>query len=106
MNYGFGYTGSGFFGGQWQGGQYYYNSSVSNVKNVNVTNVYNKQVTINNTTNVSYNGGTGGTAAKPLPRSLRPRRSPTLPRQLSRFTTLTWRRSTRRIAFRTIMASR
>ena len=36
--YGFGYTGSGFFGGHWQGGQYYYNSSVTNV--TNVTNVY------------------------------------------------------------------
>jgi hypothetical protein len=76
VNYGFGYTGSGFLGGQWRNGQYYYNSSVSNVKNVNVTNVYNKQVTVNNTTNVSYNGGAGGTTAKATPEELAAEKEP------------------------------
>ena len=76
VSYGFGYTGSGFYGGQWQNGQYSYNSAVSNVKNVNVTNVYNKQVTVNNTTNVSYNGGAGGTAAKPTPEELAAEKQP------------------------------
>ena len=76
VNYGFGYTGSGFLGGQWRDGQYYYNSSVSNVKNVSVTNVYNKQVIVNNTTNVSYNGGTGGTTAKATPEELAAEKAP------------------------------
>ena len=68
INYGFGYTGSGFYGGQWRGGQYFYNSSVNNVRNVNVTNVYNKTVIVNNNAPAaSVNGGPNGTAAKPTP---------------------------------------
>jgi WXXGXW repeat (2 copies) len=65
INYGFGYVGVGFFGGEWRGGTFFYNRSVSNV--TNITNVYNKTVTVNNVTvnNVSYNGGTGGITARP-----------------------------------------
>jgi len=68
INYGFGYTGSGYQGGYWRGQQFYYNHSVNNVNVTNVHNVYNKTV-INNTTinRVSYNGGNGGTAARPTP---------------------------------------
>jgi hypothetical protein len=36
-----------------------------NVSNVHITNVYNKTVIVNNTTRVSYNGGTGGVRAEP-----------------------------------------
>jgi hypothetical protein len=66
INYGFGFGGVGFEGGEWRNGAFFYNRSVTNV--TNVTNVYNKTV-INNTTinNVSYNGGTGGTTAHPTP---------------------------------------
>jgi len=66
--YGFGYTGVGYQGGYWNNGQFYYNRTVNNVNTTNVTNVYNKTV-INNTTvnNVSYNGGSGGTTARPTP---------------------------------------
>jgi len=63
--YGFGYTGVGFAGGYWRGGVYNYNRSVTNVNVTNVTNVYNTTVINNHTTNVSYNGGTGGTTAQP-----------------------------------------
>src|SRR5215472_3384846 len=67
VNYGFGYTGVGFFGGYWRGGNYYYNRSVTNV-NVNIVhNTYNTTVINNNTniTRVSYNGGPGGLNARP-----------------------------------------
>ncbi len=67
VSYGFGYTGVGFAGGFWSGGVFTYNSAVTNIgTSVSVTNVYNKTVINNNTTNnVSYNGGTGGIHAQP-----------------------------------------
>jgi hypothetical protein len=67
INYGYGYGGVGFAGGEWRRGAFYYNRSVTNVSVTNVTNVYNKTVIVNNTTvnNVSYNGGTGGVRAEP-----------------------------------------
>ena len=68
INYGFGYTGIGFQGGYWRGGVFVYNRAVTNIGSVRITNVYNKTV-INNTTitKVSFNGGTGGTRARPTP---------------------------------------
>lgn len=67
INYGFGYGGVGFYGGEWRGRSFYYNRSVTNVSVTNVTNVYNKTVIVNNRTvnNVSYNGGSGGVRAQP-----------------------------------------
>ncbi len=67
INYGFGYTGVGFVGGEWRGGAFYYNRSVTNVSVTNVTNVYNRTVVVNNTRTVSYNGGQGGIEARPTP---------------------------------------
>jgi hypothetical protein len=67
INYGFGYTGVGFVGGEWRGGAFYYNRSVTNVSVTNVTNVYNRTVVVNNTRTVSYNGGQGGVEARPTP---------------------------------------
>jgi hypothetical protein len=70
INYGFGYTGVGFFGGYWKGRSYYYNRGVSNVDVTVVRNTYNTTV-INNTTNrVSFNGGAGGTSARPTSHEL------------------------------------
>jgi hypothetical protein len=67
INYGFGYGGVGFAGGEWRGRSFYYNRAVTNVSVTNVTNVYNRTVVVNNTTvnNTSYNGGTGGVQARP-----------------------------------------
>lgn len=65
--YGYGYTGAGYYGGEWRGDHFYYNQTVNNVNVVNVHNVYNTTV-INNTTTVnrvSYNGGPGGIVARP-----------------------------------------
>jgi len=63
--YGFGYDGVGYEGGYWRNGAFFYNRTVNNISNVTITNVYNKTVIINNRTNVSFNGGAGGTTAKP-----------------------------------------
>jgi hypothetical protein len=67
--YGYGYTGTGYYGGYWRENHFYYNQAVSNVNVTVIHNVYNTTV-INNTTNVtrvSYNGGPGGIDAHPTP---------------------------------------
>jgi hypothetical protein len=67
INYGFGYTGSGYEGGRWRDRAFYYNRSVNNVSNVtNITNVYNEPVgNAPGVNNVSYNGGNGGISRQP-----------------------------------------
>ena len=52
VSYGYGYGGVGYEGGYWRGGAFFYNRSVNNFSNVQITNVYNKTVVVNNTTNV------------------------------------------------------
>jgi hypothetical protein len=67
--YGFGYFGEGYEGGRWENGRFFYNRTVNNVNITNIHNVYNTTV-INNTTTVnrvSFNGGSGGTTARPRP---------------------------------------
>ena len=64
VNYGFGYGGVGFVGGEWRGGAFAYNSAVANFGSVHVTNVYENrtivtQNTIVNNEHVSFNGGAG-----------------------------------------------
>jgi WXXGXW repeat (2 copies) len=64
--YGYGYTGYGYAGGYWDRGRLYYNRSVNNISTTNITNVYSRTVVNNfNGSRVSYNGGTGGIAARP-----------------------------------------
>ncbi len=68
INYGFGYGGVGFYGGEWCGGVYHYNTAVTNVNTTVIRNTYVNRTVINNNTTVnrvSYNGGTGGTTAQP-----------------------------------------
>ena len=65
INYGFGYGGVGFGGGEWRGGSFFYNRSVADVNVLNVTNVYNRTVIVNNRTTVAFNGGPGGIQARP-----------------------------------------
>ena len=64
--YGYGYTGEGYDGGRWDGNQFSYNRTVNNITNVNITHVY-SQTVVDRTANgtVSFNGGPGGTAARP-----------------------------------------
>lgn len=67
INYGFGYFGTGFEGGRWDNGHFFYNRAVMNVNVTDIHNVYN--TTVNNTTGnrVSFNGGNGGITARPTP---------------------------------------
>ncbi|HEY2528334.1 MAG TPA: hypothetical protein VGJ20_10365 [Xanthobacteraceae bacterium] len=74
--YGFGYTGVGYEGGYWRNGSFFYNRSVNSITSVSITNVFNKTVVVNNVTNVSYNGGAGGTTAKATPEELAAEREP------------------------------
>jgi hypothetical protein len=67
IDYGYGYPGEGFYGGEWRGNVYRYNTVVTNVNTTIIHNTYNTTVTNNYTTvnRVSYNGGNGGTTARP-----------------------------------------
>jgi hypothetical protein len=61
VNYGFGFGGSGFVGGEWRGGAFFYNTAVMHVDTVHITNVYvNRTVIVNNDSHVAFNGGEGG----------------------------------------------
>ncbi len=66
INYGFGYGGNGFYGGEWRGGTFFYNTAVMNVNTTVIRNVYvNRTVIVNNESHVAFNGGQGGVSARP-----------------------------------------
>src|SRR5271163_3751496 len=65
VNYGFGYGGVGFAGGEWRGGAFFYNRAVLNVNVTNITNVYSRTVVVNNV-HTSFNGP-GGVEARATP---------------------------------------
>ena len=65
INYGFGYPGNGYYGGEWRGREFYYNRTVNNVNVTNITNVYNQTVPNNNINRVAYNNGPNGVQAQP-----------------------------------------
>src|ERR1017187_4331108 len=48
INYGFGYGGFGYEGGEWRNGAFAYNRTVNNFGGVHVTNVYERNVTVIN----------------------------------------------------------
>jgi len=66
INYGFGYSGSGFAGGRWEGGHFAYNRAVYTNINVNIIhNTYNERVVESrNGSRASFNGP-GGVNARP-----------------------------------------
>lgn len=66
VNYGYGYGGSGFVGGEWHGGYFRYNTAVVNVNTTVVHNTYINRTVINTTVvnRTSFNGG-GGIQARP-----------------------------------------
>ena len=57
LNYGFGYNGSGYWGGRWDHGHFRYNQSVNNLPQGRVRNVYNTPVAQRPAPRDSYNGG-------------------------------------------------
>jgi len=61
IDYGWGYTGRGYYGGRWDHDHFYYNREVNHIDERVVRNVYNVHVENNvHITRVSYNGGNGG----------------------------------------------
>ncbi len=71
IDYGCGYGGSGYGGGRWDHGAFYYNTAVSHVNTSIIHNTYSKRI-ISHTAagRASFNGGTGGTKARPTAKEL------------------------------------
>ena len=67
VNYGFGYGGYGYEGGRWNNGVFAYNQTVNNFGGLRVTNVYRQTIVNNTNVRISFNGGNGGTQARPTP---------------------------------------
>ena len=66
INYGFGYTGSGYAGGYWRGRDFYYNRAANNITNINSSHIYNRPVAAaGGLSRVSFNGGPRGVQARP-----------------------------------------
>jgi len=66
IDYGFGYTGMGYEGGRWENGVFAYNRTVNNLGGVSIAHVYEKAVVVElGAARVSFNGGSGGTTARP-----------------------------------------
>src|SRR5271166_1883719 len=62
VNYGFGYMGIGFAGGEWRGGHFAYNTAVVNVNRTVVHNTFVDRTVVHENVGVraSFNGGPGG----------------------------------------------
>jgi hypothetical protein len=65
VNYGYGYGGSGYQGGRWDGGHFAYNQSANNFGSVHVANAYSAPLTGSNHSNTSFVGGANGLKAEP-----------------------------------------
>ncbi len=65
VNYGFGYGGSGFDGGRWQGSHFAYNTAVSRVNTSVIHNTYSQSAVNRGNNRTSFNGGPGGISARP-----------------------------------------
>jgi len=64
INYGFGYGGSGYYGGRWDGGHFRYNTAVTRVNTRIVHNTYVNNSFSRNNSRSSFNGP-GGSNARP-----------------------------------------
>ena len=71
----------GYRGGYWNGPHFFYNTAVTRVNTVRITNVYTRNVVVNNvsTARVSYNGGRGGLQVAPRPAEIAAIRVPRTP---------------------------
>jgi hypothetical protein len=65
INYGFGYTGNGYWGGRWDHGHFAYNTTVNNFGGKRFTNTYSEPFSATNESRKAFNGGAGGTYAHP-----------------------------------------
>ena len=76
INYGYGYGGHGYDGGEWRHGRLYYNRSANNIVNARIPTVYNHAVGHAGPGRVSFNGGAGGVLARPSAAQLAGSRGP------------------------------
>ncbi len=71
VNYGFGYMGIGFAGGEWRGREFAYNTAVMRVNTTVIHNTYVNETIVHNNTivnnHVAYSGGPGGIQHAPTP---------------------------------------
>ena len=72
VNYGFGYMGIGFVGGEWRDHEFAYNTAVVRVNTTIIHNTYVNETIVNNHTiinnnHVAYSGGPGGIRHDPSP---------------------------------------
>ena len=67
VDYGWGYSGRGYYGGRWQDNHFYYNASVNNLGPGQSAYVYRQAAQVWTGQRVSYNGGPGGIRALPTP---------------------------------------
>lgn len=72
VNYGFGYMGIGFVGGEWHGHEFAYNTAVMRVNTTVIHNTYVNETIVHNSTivnnnHVAYAGGPGGIRHDPTP---------------------------------------
>ncbi len=79
IDYGYGYTGRGYYGAYWNHGQLDYNRAVTNVDPARIHNVYNQAVPSERHDRVSYNGGRAGINARPTAQELAVTREPRTP---------------------------
>jgi hypothetical protein len=79
VNYGYGYGGAGYQGGYWRNNNFFYNRTVNNINNVSISNVYEKQILVNQGPRVSYHGGPGGIMATPTQQEAAAAREPRIP---------------------------
>ena len=65
VDYGYGYGGNGYEGGRWAAGDFSYNRRANNFGETRITSVYESNLTVVNTSRVSYVGGTRGLNLQP-----------------------------------------
>jgi hypothetical protein len=68
VDYGFGYSGTGYDGGYWSGSQFFYNTAVNRIDMRFVRNVYTRPVDhgwFNRGPRIAFNGGPGGINLRP-----------------------------------------
>jgi len=84
INYGFGYSGTGYEGGYWNSGHFYANRDYNNINSDKVRNVYSyKANRPENTSRVSFHGGSNGVERQPAPQEKAAWHEPVAPRMNS-----------------------
>ena len=77
VNYGSGYSGEGYHGGQWRDGRFFYNKDVNNLAGAGIANVFSEPGPAA-PGGAAFNGGEGGTAVRPTPAEIALARKPHL----------------------------